>query len=151
MYTEIIKSPKDLLLIEDNTGDVVLVQEALRESGISCRLNVVKNGSDAIDFLRHKGKFQDAAVPDIIILDLNLPRKNGKEILTEIKADEHLKSIPVIVLTSSEADQDILRSYQLHANCYITKPTDFDEYIRIIKAIQDFWFCIAKLPPKNYY
>lgn len=147
--TDIIQKPKEILLIEDNQGDVVLIREALQESGSFCRLNVMKNGSLAIDYLRELQNNEDNSIPDIIILDLNIPRKNGREILAEIKASERLKIIPVVVLTSSEADLDILHCYQLNANCFITKPADFDHYVRVIKAIEDFWFNIVKLPPKQ--
>lgn len=140
-----------ILLIEDNSGDVVLIREALKESKFQCDLTVVNNGSQAIELLKEIRKNTAAPLPELILLDLNLPRKNGREVLAEIKSDNRLRTIPVIVLTSSEAEQDIQSSYLLHANCYITKPTDFDAYIRIIKLINEFWFNTVKLPPQSVH
>ncbi len=149
-----MKSQKDevmqILLVEDNPGDIRLTQEALKEGSIKNVLNVVKDGVEALDYLKKKGKFMNNPTPDIILLDLNLPRKDGREVLAEIKADEYLKLIPVIILTTSDADQDIIRSYKLHANCFITKPVDLDQFIFIIRQIETFWFTVVKLPIKKY-
>lgn len=149
-----MKSQKDevmqILLVEDNPGDIRLTQEALKEGSIKNVLNVVKDGVEALDYLKKKGKFMNNPTPDIILLDLNLPRKDGREVLAEIKSDEYLKLIPVIILTTSDADQDILRSYKLHANCFITKPVDLDQFIFIIRQIETFWFTVVKLPIKKY-
>ncbi len=149
-----MKSHKDevmqILLVEDNPGDIRLTQEALKEGTIKNVLNVVKDGVEALDYLKKKGKFMNSPTPDIILLDLNLPRKDGREVLAEIKTDEYLKLIPVIILTTSDADQDILRSYKLHANCFITKPVDLDQFIFIIRQIETFWFTVVKLPIKKY-
>ncbi len=145
-----MKTRKDniinILLVEDNPGDIRLTQEALKESPIRSNLFVVKDGVEAIEFLKRKGKHAANALPDIILLDLNLPKKDGREVLAEVKADETLKIIPVVILTTSDADQDIIRSYKLHANCFITKPVDLDQFIYIIHQIQVFWFSVAKLP-----
>ena len=149
-----MKSQKDevmqILLVEDNPGDIRLTQEALKEGSIKNVLNVVKDGVEALDYLKKKGKFMNNPTPDIILLDLNLPRKDGREVLAEIKADEYLKLIPVIIRTTSDADQDIIRSYKLHANCFITKPVDLDQFIFIIRQIETFWFTVVKLPIKKY-
>lgn len=136
-----------ILLVEDNPGDIRLTQEALKESTVGNTLHVVKDGVEAIDFLRKKGRYSASPNPDIILLDLNLPRKDGREVLAEIKADDRLKLIPVIILTTSDAEQDILKSYTLHANCFITKPVDLDQFIFIIRQIETFWFNVVKLPP----
>jgi two-component system response regulator len=135
-----------ILLIEDNPGDVRLTQEALRDSKMHNRLHVVDDGVKAIQFLRQQPPYAEAPRPDIILLDLNLPRKDGREVLAEIKEDEDLRRIPVVVLTTSDDEEDILRSYDLHANCYITKPVDFTRFITIVKSIENFWFSIVKLP-----
>ena len=149
-----MKSQKDeimqILLVEDNPGDIRLTQEALKEGVIKNNLNVVKDGVEALDYLKRKGKYMNQPTPDIILLDLNLPRKDGREVLAEIKSDENLKLIPVIILTTSDADQDILRSYKLHANCFITKPVDLDQFIFIIRQIEIFWFTVVKLPAKKF-
>ncbi len=136
----------DILLVEDNPGDVRLTQEALKEAKVRNNLHVVEDGVEAMEFLQRKGKYADAPHPDLVLLDLNLPRKDGREVLEEIKADERLKRIPVVVLTTSRAEEDILRSYNLHANCYVNKPVDLDEFIKIVKSIEDFWLTIVKLP-----
>ena len=138
--------PVEILLVEDNPDDVALTVEALREGKIANNLNVAENGVVALEFLRRKGKYSDAPHPDIILLDLNLPKKDGREVLAEIKADAQLKHLPVVVLTTSRAEQDILKSYRLHANCYVTKPLDFDEFTSIVHSIEDFWFTVVKLP-----
>lgn len=138
----------NILLVEDNPGDVRLTQEALKEGNLShnLQLRVVPDGEEAILYLSRKGQYADAEVPDIIFLDLNLPRKDGREVLAEIKENPQLKMIPVVVLTTSEAEQDILKSYQLHANCYITKPVDINQFIDVVKSIENFWFNVVKLP-----
>ena len=137
----------EILLVEDNLGDIRLTQVALKDSKIANTLNVVKDGVDALAYLRREGPFANAVRPDIILLDLNLPRKDGREVLEEIKADESLRRIPVVVLTTSSADEDIIRSYNLHANCFITKPVDLNSFVTIVKSIEHFWFLIVKLPP----
>ena len=140
----------EILLVEDNPGDVELTREALATAKISNRLHVVEDGADAIDFLFRRGKFADAPEPDIILLDLNLPTKDGRQVLSEIKTDPNLAKIPIVVLTTSQADEDILRAYQLHANCYITKPIDFNQFLRIVAAIEEFWLSVVKLPKKAH-
>ncbi|MEW6324939.1 MAG: response regulator [Nitrospirota bacterium] len=140
--------PIELLLVEDNPGDVRLTREALKENKIRNNLHVVVDGMEAMAFLRRDGKYREAVRPDLILLDLNLPKKNGREVLADIKGDEQLKRIPVVVLTTSQAEQDIVRSYNLHANCYITKPVDLDQFIGVIKEIEGFWLTVVKLPPK---
>jgi chemotaxis family two-component system response regulator Rcp1 len=138
----------EILLVEDNPGDAELTREALATAKISNRLHVVEDGADATDFLFRRGRFADAPEPDIILLDLNLPTKDGRQVLSEIKADPNLAKIPIVVLTTSQADEDILRAYQLHANCYITKPIDFNQFLRIVAAIEEFWLSVVKLPKK---
>jgi CheY-like chemotaxis protein len=138
--------PVEILLVEDNPGDVRLTQEALREGKVRNNLNVATDGVEALAYLRREGKYADAARPDLILLDLNLPRKDGRQVLAEIKADADLKTIPVVILTTSKADEDILRSYDLHANCYVTKPVDLDQFITVVKSIEDFWLTIVALP-----
>jgi two-component system, chemotaxis family, response regulator Rcp1 len=143
-----IVSTVDILLVEDNPGDIRLTREALRDSKIRNNLTVVEDGVEAMAYLRREGAYADASRPDIILLDLNLPRMDGREVLREIKADDMLKRIPVVVLTTSESEDDILRSYDLHANCYIAKPVDFNRFITIVHTIENFWFSIVKLPPE---
>jgi CheY-like chemotaxis protein len=140
--------PIEVLLVEDNPGDAQLTRIALEDSKISIHLNVVEDGVEAMAFLRKQGKYITVAHPDIVLLDLNLPRKDGREVLAEIKADEKLKRIPVVVLTTSQAEEDILKAYNLSANCYITKPVDFDQFVKIVQSIENFWFAIVKLPPE---
>ncbi len=137
----------EILLVEDNPGDVRLTSEALKEAKVVNNLHVVEDGVAAIEFLRRKGEYHDVPRPDLVLLDLNLPKKDGREVLEEIKADDILKTIPVVVLTTSHAEEDIVRSYNLHANCYVTKPVDLDQFIRIVKSIEDFWLTIVRLPP----
>jgi len=139
----------EILLIEDNPGDVRLTIEALKESKILNNLHVAVDGIEAMSYLNREGKFKDEPRPDLIILDLNLPKKDGREVLEEIKEDESLKKIPVVILTTSEAEQDIIKSYELHANCYITKPVNMDQFIKVVKSIGDFWFSIVILPPSE--
>jgi two-component system, chemotaxis family, response regulator Rcp1 len=141
-------APVDILLVEDNPGDVRLTQEALREGKIRNRLMVAKDGVEAIAMLRREGAHANVPRPDLILLDLNLPRKDGREVLADIKADESLRRIPVVVLTTSKAEEDILRTYDLHANCYITKPVDLEQFIDVIKSIDDFWLTVVRLPPR---
>ncbi len=136
-----------LLLVEDNPADVRLTIEALKEGGmVSNNLNVVHDGLEALAFLRKTGKFTNAPDVDLVLLDLNLPRKDGREVLAEVKSDDNLKRIPVVVMTISRAEEDILKSYNLHANCYVVKPLDFDKFIEVVKAIEDFWVSIVTLP-----
>jgi CheY-like chemotaxis protein len=153
MNDDDIARPVEILLVEDNPGDVRLTLEVFRDGKVINSLRVAKDGVEALAILRHEGKYVDARRPDIILLDLNLPKKDGREVLAEIKADDSLKCIPVVVLTCSRAERDILKSYNLHANCYITKPVALDQFIQVVKAIEDFWLTIVKLPPskKNVY
>lgn len=141
-----IGRPAEFLLVEDNPGDVRLTREALDESKLRNNLSVVGDGIEALAYLRREGKYADAPRPDVVLLDLNLPRKSGREVLAEIKADPVLKRIPVVVITSSEAEQDILATYELHANCYVTKPVDLDQFIKVVRSIETFWLTIVKLP-----
>lgn len=136
----------EILLVEDNPGDVRLTEEALKEGKLSNNLSVVWNGIEALAFLRQEGKYASSPRPDLMLLDLNLPLKNGHEVLRELKSDPAIKSIPVVVLTTSSAEQDIQTTYDLHANCYITKPVDLDQFIKVVKSIESFWFSIVDLP-----
>ena len=136
----------DVLLVEDDPGDVLMTQEAFEDHKIRNNLHVVNDGVQAVQFLRGQGPYADAPRPGLILLDLNLPRMDGREVLAEIKADESLRSIPVVVLTTSEAEEDILRSYNLHANAYVTKPVDFEQFIHVIQQIDDFFVTVVKLP-----
>jgi CheY-like chemotaxis protein len=138
----------EILMVEDNPGDARLVHEALRDSKIINQLNSVTDGQKALAYLRREGNFIDAVRPDLILLDLNLPRKDGREVLAEIKTDTDLQRIPVVVMTTSTAEQDILKAYNLHANCYVTKPVDLERFIEVVKAIDSFWVSIVRLPPK---
>ncbi len=136
----------EILLVEDNPGDVRLAVEALKEGNVRSSLSVAQDGVEALRFLRREGPYAASPKPDVILLDLNLPKKGGREVLAEIKADEALRRIPVIVLTTSNAEEDILRSYDLHANCYITKPVDMDHFITVVKSIDAFWFNVVTMP-----
>ena len=136
----------EILMVEDNPGDVRLTREAMKEAKVRNQLNVVGDGVEALEYLRRQGRFTDAPRPDLILLDLNLPKKDGREVLAEIKADPLLRSIPVVVLTTSNADVDVEQAYQLHANCYITKPVDFDQFMKVVQKIDDFWVNIVTLP-----
>jgi len=138
--------PIEILLVEDNPGDVRLTIEGLKEGKVRNNLNVARDGVEALAFLRREGEYAEAVRPDLILLDLNLPRKDGREVLTEIKSDPGLKTIPVVVLTTSRAEQDILHSYELQANCYITKPVDLDQFITVVQSIEDFWLTVVTLP-----
>lgn len=136
-----------ILLAEDNPGDARLTTEALKDGRFLCQVHLTKDGVEAMEFLHRKGQYSNAPRPDLVFLDLNMPRKDGREVLEEMKEDPELKRIPVVVLTTSEAEQDLCRSYDLHANCYIIKPLDVDQFFQIVRAIEDFWFNIVKLPP----
>ena len=140
------KSSIEILLVEDNPADVRLTQEALKEAKVRNNLHVVEDGVAAMEFLQREGQYANVGRPDLILLDLNLPKKDGREVLEEIKQDPSLKRIPVVVLTTSQAEEDILRTYDLHANCYVTKPVDLDQFITIVRSIEDFWLTIVKLP-----
>jgi chemotaxis family two-component system response regulator Rcp1 len=141
-----VAKPIEILLVEDNPGDVRLTFEALKDAKVINHLNVAKDGIEALALLRRQGPYANAARPDLILLDLNLPLKDGRQVLSEIKSDEGLKRIPVVILTTSKAEEDILKTYNLHANCYITKPVALDQFITVVKSIEDFWFTIVKLP-----
>jgi len=138
--------PVEILLVEDSPGDVRLTMEALKEAKVLNNLNVAADGIEAMAFLKHEGAHAKAPRPDVILLDLNLPRKDGREVLAEIKADPNLRRIPVVVLTTSRAEEDIFRAYDLHANCYITKPVDFKQFLEVVQSIEDFWLTVVKLP-----
>ena len=141
--------PAEILLVEDNAGDIRLTREALSDGRINNRLHIANDGVDALAFLRHEGEFADAPRPDLILLDLNLPRLDGREVLAEIKSDPKLKNIPVVVLTTSQAEQDLLKAYSLHANCYIKKPVEFENFMEVIHSIKEFWLTIVVLPPRS--
>ena len=141
--------PVEILLVEDNPGDVRLTREALKEGKVANSLHVAVDGVEALAFLNRKGKFSQAVRPDLILLDLNMPKMDGRELLAKIKADDDLKRIPVVILTTSRDEQDVLKTYNLHANCYITKPVDLGQFIGVVKSIEDFWFTIVKLPPNG--
>lgn len=138
--------PIDILLVVDNEGDIDLTVEALAAAKVKNNLHVARDGVEAMQFLRRQGRYEGSPVPDLILLDLNLPKKDGREVLSEIKSDAALKAIPTVILTTSEAEQDIVRSYQLHANCYISKPVGLDEFLQVIQAIEGFWLAVVKLP-----
>lgn len=144
-----IDRPIEILLVEDNPGDVRLTKEAFKDAKVINNIHVVKDGEEAMAFLRHEGTYANLPHPDIILLDLNLPRKDGREVLAEIKEDSLLKSIPIIILTTSKSEEDILNTYNLHANCYITKPVDLNQFINVVKSIEDFWLCLVKLPSSS--
>jgi chemotaxis family two-component system response regulator Rcp1 len=136
----------DILLVEDNEGDARLAKEAMRDSKIRNTLHHVSDGEEAMTFLRKEGKYENVPRPDLILLDLNLPKKDGREVLAEIKNDDNLKRIPVVILTVSSAEEDILKSYNLHANCFITKPIDLSQFMKVVRSVEDFWLTIVKLP-----
>jgi len=138
----------DVLLVEDDPGDVLLIKEAFADNKVRNRLHVVSDGVEAIEFLRKLEGHADAPTPDLVLLDLNLPRKDGREVLAEVKADEDLRQIPIVVLTTSKAEEDVLRSYKLHANAYVTKPVDFDRFIEVVRQIDEFFVTVVKLPPR---
>ena len=141
-----LMKPVEILLVEDNPGDVRLTKEALKEAKVINNLTVLKDGVEALAFLRQQGPYGAAVIPHLILLDLNLPKKDGREVLAEIKADEKLKRIPVVVLTTSQDEQDVFKSYNLHANCYVTKPVDLEQFMTVVKSIEDFWLGIVMLP-----
>ncbi|MGH8740884.1 MAG: response regulator [Burkholderiales bacterium] len=141
--------PVEILLVEDNPGDERLTREALKEGKVYSNLHWVKDGVEAMEYLRREGRYQDAPRPDIILLDLNLPKKDGREVLQDIKNDDKLKRIPVVVLTTSKAEEDVLRTYNLHANCYVTKPVDLEKFIVVVKSIDVFWLTVVTLPPNG--
>jgi two-component system, chemotaxis family, response regulator Rcp1 len=150
MLTEAIGvTPIDILLVEDNPGDARLAQEALRDSKIHNVISVARDGVEAMQFLRKEERFAAAKTPDLVLLDLNLPRKDGREVLAEIKSDPVLRRIPVVILTTSRDEEDVVRTYDLHANCFITKPIDLSQFMRVIRSIEGFWLSIVKLPPKE--
>lgn len=136
----------EILLVEDNPGDARLTLEAFKEGKVSNNLTVMGDGVEALAYLRRQGRYANSVQPDLILLDLNLPKKDGREVLAEIKADEHLMKIPVIILTTSAAEEDIARAYTRHANCYITKPVDLDQFLRVVQSIESFWLTLVKLP-----
>jgi CheY-like chemotaxis protein len=140
--------PIEILLVEDSPSDVEFTVEALKEAKVRNHLSLVEDGVQAMEFLRRQGKYAQAPRPDLIMLDLNLPRKDGREVLAEMKADNNLKMIPVVVLTTSRAEQDVLRAYELHANCYITKPVDFQQFLNVVRSIESFWLFVVTLPPR---
>jgi CheY-like chemotaxis protein len=141
--------PIEVLLVEDDPGDVLMTQEAFEEHKVRNKLNVVQDGEEALAYLRREGRYAEAPRPDLILLDLNLPRVDGREVLQVIKEDQDLRRIPVVVLTTSQADEDILRSYSLHANAYVTKPVDFDSFIAVVRQIDEFFVSVVKLPPRG--
>ncbi len=141
--------PIEILLVEDSIGDIRLTEEAMKESKLKVNLHTVMDGVEAMEYLRREGKFANEPVPDLILLDLNLPRKDGRQVLREIKEDPALRTIPVAILSISKAEEDILQSYNMHVNCYITKPLDMDRFIEVVKSIENFWFTIVTLPPKK--
>ncbi len=138
--------PVNILLVEDSPGDVRLTQECLREAKVRNNLVVVADGEEALAYLRREGKYQGVTRPDLVLLDLNLPRKDGRQVLAEIKADENLRRIPVVVLTVSKSEEDILKTYNLHANCYIVKPMDLEQFFQVVKSIEEFWLTVVRLP-----
>jgi two-component system response regulator len=149
MVSEIVVHPIEILLVEDNPGDARLAREALQDAKVHNTLHWVDNGEEAMDFLRKEGKHARVPRPDLILLDLNLPRKDGREVLAEIKGDADLKRIPVVILTVSRDEEDVMKTYNLHANCFITKPLDLDQFIKVVKSIEDFWLTVVKLPPNG--
>jgi CheY-like chemotaxis protein len=146
VHIQSVTKPIEVLLVEDNPGDAQLTRIALSDGKMCINLSLTEDGVDALAFLRKEGQYADAPRPDLILLDLNLPRKDGREVLAEIKVDPNLKRIPVVVLTTSQSDTDILQAYELAANCFITKPVDFDQFVKIVQTIEDFWFTVVKLP-----
>jgi CheY-like chemotaxis protein len=139
--------PIRILLVEDSPSDTALTIEALKEAKVSNELTVVEDGVQALQFLRRQGPYAQAPRPDLILLDLNLPRKDGREVLAEVKSDANLQTIPIVVMTTSRAEQDVLRAYRLQANCYVTKPVDFDQFLNVVRGIESFWLCVVTLPP----
>jgi CheY-like chemotaxis protein len=146
-----IKNPIEILLVEDNPGDVRLVREVFKDAKICNNMQVAADGEEAMLILRKESEYANRNRPDLILLDLNLPKKDGREVLTDIKGDDDLKRIPVVILTTSKAQEDLIETYNNHANCYITKPVDLDQFIRVVRSIEDFWLSIVKLPPGDGY
>ena len=142
--------PVDILLVEDNPGDVRLTQEALKDAKLKVNLHVVNDGVEAMAFLRHEGKYESKPSADLVLLDLNLPKKDGREVLAEIKGDSVLRRTPVVIVTTSKAEEDIVRTYDLHANCYVTKPLDLDQFVTMVQSIEHFWLTIVKLPTDGH-
>jgi len=140
--------PIQILMVEDNPDDIELTVEALKDARVANHLTVAQDGEEALSYLRCRGKYAQAVRPDLILLDLNMPRKNGRDVLRDIKNDPKLKRIPVVILTTSQAEDDILHTYDLHANCYITKPVDFNQFLKVVRSIEDFWLTVVKLPPR---
>ncbi len=146
--TESPSQPIEILLVEDDPGDVLMTQEAFSDYKIANRLSVVSNGEDAIAYLRKRGRFAGVATPDLVLLDLNLPRRDGREVLLDIKEDPHLRRIPVVILTTSEAEEDVIAAYNLHANAYVRKPVDFEQFVAAVRAIDDFFITVVRLPSR---
>jgi CheY-like chemotaxis protein len=146
VHIQNVTKPIEVLLVEDNPGDAQLTRIALSDGKMCINLSLTEDGVEALEFLRKQGKYAEAPHPDLILLDLNLPRKDGREVLADIKADPRLRRIPVVILTTSQSDEDILQAYELAANCFITKPVDFDQFVKIVQTIEDFWFTVVKLP-----
>lgn len=149
MNTKSLKKPIEILLVEDSPADILITREAFQDAKLLNTLHAVEDGVQALEFLRHQGSYASAPHPDLILLDLNLPRKNGREVLAEIKGDPELRSIPIIILTTSSADEDIVKAYDLHANCYVVKPVGFDNFFKAVQSIQNFWFSVVVLPPES--
>lgn len=145
---EPLREEIEILLVDDSPGDVRLTREALREGRVPNRLHVARDGVEAMQFLRREGPFAAAPRPDLVLLDLNMPRKDGREVLAEIKADAELRTIPVLILTTSQSDRDVLRSYELHANCYLVKPVEIDDFFRVVRSIDGFWLTVVRLPSR---
>jgi CheY-like chemotaxis protein len=148
MSETLVGEPIQVLLVEDDPGDVLMTQEAFKDYKIANKLNVVTNGEDAIAYLRRTGDYADAAVPDLVLLDLNLPRRDGREVLRDVKSDAELRRIPIVVLTTSDAEEDVLASYDLHANAYVRKPVDFEQFVAAVQAIDDFFISVVRLPTR---
>lgn len=148
MPESVPSQPIEVLLVEDDPGDVLMTQEAFADYKIANRLTVVTNGEDAIAYLRKQGRYAEVPTPDLVLLDLNLPRRDGREVLRDVKGDPELRRIPVVVLTTSEAEEDVLASYDLHANAYVRKPVDFDQFVTAVRAIDDFFITVVRLPPR---
>jgi chemotaxis family two-component system response regulator Rcp1 len=144
-----MKKELTILLVEDNEGDIVLTVEALKMANITNKIIVVRDGEEALEYLHREGRYTNAEQPDIILLDINLPRIDGKEVLARIKSDDKLKIIPVVILTTSDSEKDVIESYNNHANCYITKPVDFNKFMQVVHMIKDFWITLVKLPTYN--
>lgn len=147
MHSSLTARPIVILMVEDNPTDVLITKEGLAHAKMLNALHVAEDGVEAMDFLYQRGKHSGAPRPDLVLLDLNMPRKNGREVLAEIKGDDNLKNIPVVILTTSKSEEDVSIAYGLHANCYISKPVDFDAFSKVVQTIEDFWFCVVTLPP----